>query len=326
MRRRQLLALSVLAPFALVGCRGEADGDAGDGASRTAGSVPNFTYSPEGYDGLTIELDRPAKRIAADFYSAAGLAQYGITPVAVFGFGQNESPGKSFDSEGVEVVGTDMELDIEALAVAEPDILVAYGNEAGDGWTWWDEKMKGQVSELVPFVPVKLGGQGPDAMFAQYAAIAEALGKDTDTGAIADKRKAFDDARARIRSVAKKQDQLTVLLANFTAEINYTSNSLGIAEMLSEDGLTLVGPDATGESSWAEVSWEKMSDYPADVVLVHDASSDYEDNPVYTSLPAVKEDQLGTWDDKRAYTYGGYAKWLNELADVLESAKKIVNS
>lgn len=326
MRRRQLLALSVLAPLALVGCRGEADGDAGDGASGTSGSDPNFTYSPEGYDGLTIELDRPAKRIAADFYSAAGLAQYGITPVAVFGFGQNESPGKSFDSEGVEVVGTDMELDIEALAVAEPDILVAYGNEAGDGWTWWDEKVKSQVSELVPFVPVKLGGQGPDAMFAQYAAVAEALGKDTDTGAIADKRKAFDDARARIRSVAKKQDQLTVLLANFTAEINYTSNSLGVAEMLNEDGLTLVGPDAKGESSWAEVSWEKMSDYPADVVLVHDASTDYEDNPVYKSLPAVKEDQLGTWDDKRAYTYDGYAKWLNELADVLETAKKIVNS
>ena len=101
MRRRQLLALSVLAPFALVACRGEGDGEAGSGASGAADSTPNFTYSPEGYDGLTIELDRPAKRIAADFYSAAGLAQYGITPVAVFGFGQNESPGKAFDQEGV---------------------------------------------------------------------------------------------------------------------------------------------------------------------------------------------------------------------------------
>src|SRR5699024_2512380 len=127
---------------------------------------------------------------------------------------------------------------------------------------------------------VKLSGQSPDAMFAQYAAIAKALGRDAETGAIADKRTAFDDAQARIRSVAKKQDDLTVLLANFTAEINSASNALGIAEMLREDGLTLVGPDATGDSSWAEVSWEKMSDYPADVVLVHDASTDYEDNPV----------------------------------------------
>ena len=321
MRRRQLLALSVLAPFALVACEGP-EPEASSGGSGSA--APNFTYSPKGYDGVTIELDRPVERIAADFYSAAGLAQYGIKPVAVFGFGQNESPGKSFDSTGVEVVGTDMELDIEALAVTEPDILVAYGNEKGDGWTWWDEKVKGQVAELVDFVPVKLSDQTPDDMFAQYAAIARALGKDTESGDIADERKAFEDARKRVREVAAKKSGLTVLLANFSAEMNYTSKTLGIAEMLREDGLDLVGPDSSDDSSWAEVSWEKMSDYPADVLLVHDASVDYEDNPVFKRLPAVEAGQLGTWDDKRAYTYDGYAKWLNELAEVLEGAKQIV--
>ncbi|UVI36015.1 ABC transporter substrate-binding protein [Brevibacterium spongiae] len=324
MHRRQLLALSVLAPFALVACGDPKPGDPQSEPSAGAGAAPNFTYSPEGYDGLTIELDRPAERIAADFYSAAGLAQYGITPVAVFGFGQNESPGKSFDADGVEVVGTEMELDIEALALTEPDILVAYGNEAGDGWTWWDEKVKDQVAGLVDFVPVKLSEQSPDAMFAQYAAIAEALGKDTDAAPVAEGRRAFERARKRIRTVAEDSDSLTVLLANFSAEINYTSTSLGIAQMLSEDGLTLVGPKSPADSSWAEVSWEKISDYPADVVLVHDASADFEDNPVYRRLPAVRADQLGTWDDKRAYTYDGYATWLNELADVLEGAKKIV--
>lgn len=318
MRRRQLLTLSVLAPFALVACKGPETETAGNTAA------PNFSYSPKGYDGLTIELDKPAERIAADFYSAAGLAQYGIKPVAVFGFGQNESPGKSFDSEGVDVVGTDMELDLEKLAVTEPDIMVAYGNEKGDGWTWWDDKVKNQVTELVEFVPVKLSGQAPDQMFAQYAAIAKALGKETETGTIAEKRKAYEDARKRVREVVKKKGQLTVLLANFNSEMNYTSKSSGIADMLTEDGITLVGPDATDDSSWAEVSWEKMSDYPADVLLVHDASADFEDNPVYKRLPAVEAGQLGTWDDKRAYTYDGYAEWLGELADVIDGAKEIV--
>ncbi|WP_166975138.1 ABC transporter substrate-binding protein [Brevibacterium atlanticum] len=319
MHRRQLLALSVLAPFALVACT---DKEGGDGAA--TGSTRNFSYSPEGYDGLTIELDKPAERIAADFYSAAGLAQYGVTPVAVFGFGQNESPGKSFDSEGVEVVGTDMELDLEKLAVAEPDILVAYGNEKGDGWTWWDDKVKNQVTDLVEFVPVRLAQQTPDQMFAQYAAIAKALGKETETGEIAEKRQSYDDARKRVREVAKSKGSLTVLLANFSSELNYTSKSSGIADMLAEDGITLVGPESSDDSSWAEVSWEKMSDYPADVLLVHDASADYEDNPVYKRLPAVRAGQLGTWDDKRAYTYDGYAEWLGELADVIEGAKEIV--
>src|SRR5699024_10070488 len=126
------------------------------------------------------------------------------------------------------------ELDIEALAVAEPDILVAYGNEKGDGWTWWDEKVTSQVAELVDFVPVKLG-QSPDTRFAQDAAIARDLGKDTGAGEIADKRTAYEDARERIREVTAKKDGLTVLLGNFSAEINYTSKTSAIAEMLRED-------------------------------------------------------------------------------------------
>lgn len=319
MRRRQLLALSVLAPFALAAC-GSPESEA---ATTAATGTRGFSYSPEGYDDVTIELDRPAERIAMDFYSAAALAPYGIKPVAVYGFGQNESPGKSFDQTGVEVVGTDMEFDLEALAATNPDIIIAYGNDKGDGWTWWDDKLKDQVAKLVPFVPVKLDGGTPEDMFAQYAAIAQALGRDTETGEIAQQRKAFDAARQRIRDITADKDWLTVLLANFSTEINYTAKKLGVAKMLTDDGLNLVGPEPGKDTSWAEVSWEKMSDYPADVMLIHDASTDYEDNPIFKSLPPVKHKQLGTWDDKRAYTYDGYTDWLGELADVLEEAKDI---
>lgn len=317
MRRRQLLALSALAPFALVAC-GNPDSEA---AARSGDS--GFSYSPEGYDDVTITLDRPVERIAMDFYSAAALAPYGIKPVAVYGFGQNESPGKSFDQTGVQVVGTDMELDLEALAATNPDIVIAYGNEKGDGWTWWEDKLTEQVGSLAPFVPVKLSGGTPDDMFAQYAAIAQALGKDTETGAIAEQRQEFEDARQRIRDIAADREELTVLLANFSREIIYTAKELGVASMLAEDGLHLVGPDSGADSSWAEVSWEKISDYPSDVMLIHDASADYENNPIFKSLLPVEHNQLGTWDDKRAYTYDGYTKWLGELADVLEGAKDI---
>lgn len=315
MRRRQLLALSALAPLALVACSRAED--------EAPSAATTFSYSPEGYEGLTVELDRPVERIAMDFYSAAALAPYGIAPVAVFGYGQNESSGKSFDQTGVEVVGTELELDLEALAATSPDIMVAYGNDAGDGWTWWDEKVKEQVAGLVPFVPVKLSGQSPEQMFSQYAAIATALGKDTDTPDIAAARKDFDSARARIREITAERDWLTVLLASFSADMVYTGKDLGVAAMLAEDGVRLAGPGGTADSPWGQVSWEKISDYPADVLLVHESSTDYEDNPIFTSLPTVEADQLGTWDDKRAYTYDGYAAWLNDLADVLERAEDI---
>lgn len=43
MRRRQLLTLSVLAPFALVACEGRRSEASGGQAAAS-----NFTYSPEG--------------------------------------------------------------------------------------------------------------------------------------------------------------------------------------------------------------------------------------------------------------------------------------
>lgn len=318
MHRRQMLTLSLLTPLALAACS-STSGESAPATSTAAG----FTYSPAGYDGLTISTDSPVERIAMDFYSAAALAPYGIAPVAVFGYGKDDSPGQSFDLTGVEIVGEDAEIDLEALAASAPDLIIAYGNEKGDGWTWWEEKVTSQVSELAPFVPVKLDGGTPDVMFEQYAAVASALGRDTESGTISGLREDYEAARQRLREVAKKQDGLTVLLANFSPEINYTAKSLGIAQMLTEDGLTLVGPDPVGESAWAEVSWEKIGEYPSDVLLVHDFSTEYEDNPVYTRLPAVKAGQLGTWDDKRAYTYDGYAAWIDEIAGVLESAQDV---
>lgn len=322
MRRRQLLALSVMVPFALAGC--DTSGGDGAGASGASTGPGKFTYSPEGYPGLTVETEGPAERIAMDFYSAAALAPYGVKPVAVFGFGEKDSPGQAFDQTGVEVVGRDSDLDIEALAATSPDLIIAYGNEKGDGWTWWEDKMTSQVGELAPFVPIKLSSGEPDEMFAQFAAIAKALGKETETGEIAKKRSAYEAARERIRGITKERGDLTVLLANFSPEIIYTAKTLGVATMLANDGVKLAGPESGPEGGWAEVSWEKISDYPSDVLLVHDFSAEYEDNPIYRSLPAVKAEQLGTWDDKRAYIYDGYAEWLGELAEVLEKAKDVV--
>lgn len=72
MRRRQLLALSALAPLALVACSRAED--------EAPSAATTFSYSPEGYEGLTVELDRPVERIAMDFYSAAALAPTASPP------------------------------------------------------------------------------------------------------------------------------------------------------------------------------------------------------------------------------------------------------
>lgn len=308
-------------PLTLAACSGTDGGGAG-GAS-DAGGGKNFAYTPEGYDGVTISLDKPAERIVADYYSAAALSAYGITPVAVFGYGHDGTPGEHVPAD-VEVLGQDDALSIEKLAAVRPDVIVAYGNQDGSGWTWWDDKVTKQATAIAPFVPVKLSGSTPDQMFTQYRAVAEALGADPENDEITSQREGFEAARQKIRDVTAAAPDISVLAASFAADVIYTSTTLGICAMLVEDGVQLTGPDKGAESALAELSWETISDLPADVILVHDYSEAYEENPIYQSLPAVQAGQLGTWEDKRSYIYEDYTAWLTELAGVLEKAQDIV--
>ena len=114
-----------------------------------------------------------------------------------------------------------------------------------------------------------------------------------------------------------------MLLANFSAEINYTTKELGVAKMLSDDGLNLVGPESGADTSWAEVSWEKISDFtrqtscsstiPRLTTRTIPSSRAFSQSNTNNSAPGTTT----------SYTYDGYTQWLGELADVLEAAKDI---
>ena len=93
--------------------------------------------------GNTIDLDAAPEVIVVDAYSAAALWEYGVRPDGVFGYGLEEgAPTDSLghaDRSTMEVVGTGGELDIEALAALEPDLVIGYGNQDNpESWTWWD--------------------------------------------------------------------------------------------------------------------------------------------------------------------------------------------
>jgi iron complex transport system substrate-binding protein len=325
MRRRGFLALSIPGLMALAGCSSSGSTDdaaAGDGGG-TKSSGP-FSFSPDGYDDVTVELDETPKNIVADIYSAAALMPFGITFAGVWGFGKDSGGQGNLDVDAQNVIGLDSEFSLEKLAQAKPDLIIGVGNEKGDGWTWWDDKVTGQVAEVAPFLPVRMDGT-PSQMIERYTAIAKALGADIDSDEQKKLKQGFDDATDRVKKVAEeKKDWLTVMALNITGDEIFTSDTLGVTEMLTDLGLELVGPKAPKDSPWATSSWEKISDYKADVILVADTSSGFEDNSLWTSLPAVEKDQLGTWDDKRAYAYDVQTKWLNELADVLEKAEDIV--
>src|SRR5699024_8431168 len=155
MRRRNLLALSALTPLALTlaSCADGADDGTAAGAATGPGGEP-FSFSPPGYDDLTITLDRPATRIVTDIYSAAALQPYGIEPVGVWGYGHRGAGKGDLDIDSLNVIGLEGEFSLEKLVAADPDLIIGFGNAEGTGWTWWDEKVQQQATAVAPFVPV----------------------------------------------------------------------------------------------------------------------------------------------------------------------------
>ncbi|MGO1286055.1 ABC transporter substrate-binding protein [Brachybacterium alimentarium] len=323
MQRRHFLTLSSLSGLAVLGlaaCAGTEPAEEPAGAA----SGEAFSFSPANYDGLTVSMEQMPVRIVADIYSAAALQAYGIEPVGVFGFGATGSGKGDLDLDALNVLGLEGELSLEKLAAAAPDLIIGVGNAEGTGWTWWEDEVRDQATEVAPFLPIRMGGTPPE-MITEYRALAEALGAGVDSAANATAEEDFEAARERIRALAAEKPDLAVLAFNTTGDVIYTSTSLGVLDMLSQDGVMLVGPDAPEDSSWAEVSWESIADYPADVILQAETSLGYEENPLWLSLPAVEADQVGTWDDKRAYTYAAQTAWLNDLATVLEDAETITS-
>lgn len=324
MQRRRFLTLSSLSGLAVLGLAGCSSSESADDSGADATGGESFSFSPANYDDITVSLEQMPVRIVADIYSAAALQPYGIEPVGVFGFGATGSGKGDLDLDSLNVLGLDGELSLEKLAAAAPDLIIGVGNAEGTGWTWWEDEVRDQATKVAPFLPIRMGGTPPD-MITEYRALAGALGADADSGEIATAEGDFEAARERIRTITAEEPDLAVLAFNTTGDVIYTSTTLGVLDMLADDGVRLVGPEAPEDSSWAEVSWESIADYPADVILQAETSAGYEENPLWLALPAVEADQVGTWDDKRAYTYAAQTAWLNDLAAILEDSESITS-
>ncbi len=186
----------------------------------------------------------------------------------------------------MEVVGTDAELNLEKLLALDPDLVIGFGTEDGTAWRWWDEKITEEATAVAPFVGMKFSGRPVVEVIEDYASLAEALGGDADTPEVAEARAAFDERLDTLRAIAAEKP-LTILPLNGAEELWVGQRTLGQLALLEELGFTIGGPQ--DEEAWAELSWERVPDHPADVVLSYTGSDEaMAANPVYAGLPAVQ--------------------------------------
>lgn len=319
---RRLAAVTAAVALALTACANTANSDSAPPAAE------EWSYTT-GYEN-TITLDALPEVIVTDAYSAAALWEYGIRPDAVFGWGLEEGASElalgNAELDTMEVIGRGGELNVEQLAALQPDLVIGYGNaDNPTSWTWWEEDVATKVNDIAPFAGVNFSGRPLVDVIEEYAGLAEALGADVAASDATRAKADFEKASASLtETLADKQDLTTIALNGDTSGLWVGTDRLAQLDLLESLGVNLVGPES--EEAWAEVSWEKVPDYPADVVLTYVASTDhFAEAPVYRSLPAVQAEQVALWDDKSPNTYVHYAAWLEELDQAYAAADKVTD-
>jgi len=321
-----VLAVSVAA--VLAGCGGDAD-------PGRAGADGGWEFTDD--RGTTVSLDERPTRVAGLNDALSSLWNYGIEPVASFGQTSiaDDVAFQGRDLSRVEVVGTSYgEIDLEALAAADPDVIVTTvyptdpaGTLPADGLLYGfnDVAQQVQVAAIAPIIAIAWTGSAADVID-RTVELAEALGVDPDGEEMTSMRADFDEASAALTEAASSG--VTVLpIAAYPAEGVYMAKAPDDPSLHLYADLGVQFVDPGGDTYfWETVSWEEVTEHPSDVILysLRGAMTPEEmaTQPTYQLLPAVQADQVHPWE-YIGMDYPAQAAYMEKLADWLSAAEKV---
>jgi iron complex transport system substrate-binding protein len=287
--------------------------------------------------GNTVSLDEAPTRVAGLNDVLSSLWNYGIEPVAAWGQTSIEDDvafeGK--DLSGVEIVGTSYgQLDLEQLAAADPDVIVASVYPTDSAGTIDEEsplygfesiEQQEQVAEIAPIIGIVWGGSAADVI-ERTAELAGALGADLDGPLVTGAREDYEAASAALTEAAA--GGVTVLPVYATESDGWwmakapDDPSLHLYEDL---GVQFVDPGGE-DYFWNSVGWEDVPNHPSDVLLYSLRFSmspeEIAAQPTAALLPAVQAGQLYPWK-YLGMDYVAQAEYMTELAGWLTAAQMV---
>ena len=306
-----------------------------DAATDTAAAESGWEFTDD--LGTTIALDEVPTRVAGLNDVLSSLWNYGIEPVASWGQTSIEDDvafeGK--DLSGVEIVGTSYgQIDLEALAAADPDVIVAsvYPTDS-EGTLDPDAPFYGfesieqqeQVAQIAPIIGIAWRGSAAEVI-ERTVELAGSLGMDVDGGDVAQLREQYDAAAAELTEAAASG--VSVLPVFATAADGWwmakaaDDPSLHLYQDL---GVTFVDPGGQ-DYFWKSVGWEEVPNHPSDVILYSLRFSmspeEIAAQPTAALLPAVRAGQLYPWK-YLGMDYVAQADYMTELAGWLTEAQKV---
>jgi iron complex transport system substrate-binding protein len=336
---RRLLTIALAGSLALTAACGGSDDDAADadsaGGSGSGAASGEWTFTDD--NGNTVTLVAPPETVVAQSTIAGGLWEYGVDVAGVFGplrraDGEPDPAIGLADPDDFESLGeVDSEINIEALAALQPDIIVA---PAWSEETYWGiaPDAVDELAQIAPIVAIRVDDRPMDEPLARVGELAASFGDDV-AAEVESARGEFDDASQGLSDAVAAKPGLTVLAASGTLQEFYVAWPPGFPDLnyYGSLGMQLVEPTEHPEANgyWQKLSWEQVDTYPADLILSDVRGATLEDQiaqmpPTAQDLPAVQADQMIAWPAASALGYGNAAAVLASLTESVDAADENV--
>nr|WSZ96099.1 ABC transporter substrate-binding protein [Streptomyces sp. NBC_00857] len=330
--RRGLLAAggAVGLGAALAACGGS---DAKSGSGNGTGKTGRWSFEDD--RGTTVKTDSTPENIVAFIGTAAALHDFGVEVTGVFGptrtkDGKPDVQAGDLDIGKVEILGNAWgEFNVEKYAALAPDLLVTAQWVKGDLW-YVPDQSKDKILQLAPSVALRAAETTVPKAIRRHAELAESLGAGLGVKKVTDAKARFEKAAERLRQAAKSKPGIKVLIGSASQDLLYVSLAKMSADTLyfQELGVRFIRPKVNAQGFFEELSWENAGTYDADIIMMDNRSSALQpaalaSRPTWKRLPAVKAGQVISRTTEPIFSYDKCAPILDDLAQAIETAKKV---
>lgn len=287
--------------------------------------------------GVTVTLPSRPERLVIDVNAAAPLWDFGVRPVAVFGWlatasGDFGPAGGRIDATQVEIIGDgEATIDVEALVGLQPDLIITLTFTPDDPAEYWSLPADGpleQVQQVAPIVAIS-GVQSANAGVARFAELAAALGMDLEAPEIVADNARWRVAEEAFRAALAEKPGITAIFAAPSADIIYIANPQVAGELVyyRELGLTLPDVEINPEDGdfWEYASLEEVGKYQTDMLFSSYRGSlpveDFIAIPTVAILPAVAAGQVFEWNQDKTLSYRGIADSMDGVVVAITSSE-----
>lgn len=292
---RWFAAVVVAAPLALTACGGTPDAAP---SSQAAGSDTAFPRTVQHAMGETAIPEQPERVVVLDTGELDSALSLGVVPVGAVTTDVSETflSYLAEEAEGVEVVGTIAEPNLEEIAALEPDLILS--NKVRH------EEIYEQLSQIAPTVFAEAVG----AVWKENVALAaESLGLEDEAATALEE---YEQEAADLGASLGEPAATTISALRFVegAVRVYTAASF-IGTVLTDIGLDQLELPDPAYPAFAELSAEELTLADADIVLYSSYGPVEESGeagavagPLWPRLGAVQADRAYAVEDDVFFT------------------------